>query len=481
MKKTFLLISYCLLALGGYSKNLSAYFYYSTFNTPKNEPYLETYLNIHSSSIHYLKNESGKFQARIQVKINLEQDDKLIFSDAYVVKSQEIESLEKSTFDIIDLQRISVKNGAYKISITLLDLGDTAKINHQLEELVNINFNDSINFSSIELLENFEISKEENKFTKNGYLLVPYVNNFFPENLKTLKYYSEIYHLDKDDVMQDYLLYSFVERYENSEKIPGLISFKKIKSRPVHVVLQEFPIENLESGNYNLVLELRDKTNTILSTKKIFFQRKNLEADGKSKKFENLSIKNTFADTIQEKNINEFLRCLYPISSQDEDKYEKDLVNELDLERKKQFFYYFWQKRNSIEPASAWEEYSKQVEIVNRTYNTAGKKGYRTDRGRVYLKYGPPSNINSNKLDHLVLPYEIWHYTQVRGLTRKRFVFFNEEQFSDDYRLLHSDVYGENYEPGWSNIIMTRFIGIESGSDGNRAKSLERLQNDYRN
>ena len=43
------------------------------------------------------------------------------------------------------------------------------------------------------------------------------------------------------------------------------------------------------------------------------------------------------------------------------------------------------------------------------------KVGWKTDRGRVYVLYGEPSEIEKfpNQMDQK--PYEIWHYNDIEG------------------------------------------------------------------
>ena len=76
-----------------------------------------------------------------------------------------------------------------------------------------------------------------------------------------------------------------------------------------------------------------------------------------------------------------------------------------------------------------------------------------TDRGRVYLQYGPPNS--RNKVDNYAasLPYEIWHYYKLENQTNKKFVFVNSDFATNEYRLEYSNVFGEVSNAEWSNPI----------------------------
>ena len=65
----------------------------------------------------------------------------------------------------------------------------------------------------------------------------------------------------------------------------------------------------------------------------------------------------------------------------------------MDDTAKRKFFYSFWYNHNNVEPQKAWEDYKIQVKRIDRLFGTKIRKGYQTDRGRVYLKYGAPNNL----------------------------------------------------------------------------------------
>ena len=70
-----------------------------------------------------------------------------------------------------------------------------------------------------------------------------------------------------------YLLKYFIERYETSSPIASYNGFIRQNTSEVNVILREFDIEKLATGNYNLVVEVRNKQNEILASKSSFFQR----------------------------------------------------------------------------------------------------------------------------------------------------------------------------------------------------------------
>ena len=112
--------------------------------------------------------------------------------------------------------------------------------------------------------------------------------------------------------------------------------------------------------------------------------------------------------------------------------------------------------RNENEPAKAWAKYFIEVQKVNHAYRTMIRKGYETDRGRVYLQYGPPNNIAAVNSDPNSYPYEIWHYYTLSNQRNKKFVFYEPDLVTNDYELIHSDAIGEVNNPAWQLVLNKR-------------------------
>jgi GWxTD domain-containing protein len=121
-----------------------------------------------------------------------------------------------------------------------------------------------------------------------------------------------------------------------------------------------------------------------------------------------------------------------------------------------QFMYNFWFKRNEDNPQLAWDEYYDMVLFVNDEFGTHVKKGYESDRGRVYLQYGKPDKHIRVPSEPNAYPYEIWFFYHIGDVNNKRFVFYNRDLSTNDYELLHSDMTGEKYNRQWDLDLHSR-------------------------
>jgi len=93
-----------------------------------------------------------------------------------------------------------------------------------------------------------------------------------------------------------------------------------------------------------------------------------------------------------------------------------------------------------------------------------GKKpGWKTDRGRVYLQYGPPNTraIRHNETNYF--PFEIWHYYETNDkLHDRRFLFYSTD-LTMDMELLHSDVPNEIKNHQWREMVRSRPTALNMG------------------
>jgi GWxTD domain-containing protein len=102
----------------------------------------------------------------------------------------------------------------------------------------------------------------------------------------------------------------------------------------------------------------------------------------------------------------------------------------------------FWQRRDPT-PDTAENEYKEEhyrrIAYANEHY-AAGMPGWRTDRGRIYVMYGPPTSIDSHPMggpyqrpaeegggSTSTFPFEVWRYRYLEGIGQEI-----EIEFVDD-------------------------------------------------
>lgn len=435
---------------------------YCSFYAPEKGGYIELYVSVNGQTVTFSKKETGQYQASIEVNIEIKQSNETRYADKYKLHSERADSIIPNNLSIFDLQRIPLVNGEYELNVSLKDLNSPGLLFSGLQK-INLAFQqDSIAVSDIELIESYTKSFQHSKITKAGYDILPYITDFFPEHVNTLSFYYEIY--NSSNAIKNgnkYLTNYYIESADNNKVLDQYHLFKILDTDSVNVILSSFNIEKLASGNYNLVVAVRDKDNKLLTTKKLFFQRSKQENDSLLlAQFSDVS-QGFVANIVSIDSLDQYIRCLYPISTGYERTYASNQLVIHDIKLMQQYFFYFWQKRNSLNPEEAWKNYYAEVLRANHNFGSKIRKGYETDRGRVYLQYGPPNKRIQVDHESNTYPYEIWHYYKLTdGQSNKRFVFCNTDLVTNEYRLIHSDARSETYNPQWNIILHKRHSTI---------------------
>src|SRR5580700_6269840 len=165
-------------------------------------------------------------------------------------------------------------------------------------------------------------------------------------------------------------------------------------------------------------------------------------------------------------------------SAKQKAKSDKDLFNELDSQYKKwlnedvvyiispeersaflhlqtneereQFIEQFWQRRNP-DPDSAEntfkEEHYRRIAYTNEHYSS-GIPGWKTDRGRIYIMWGPPDEVQSHPSggsydrpseegggETSTYPFEDWRYRYLEGIGENVELEFVDPTMSGEYHL----------------------------------------------
>lgn len=471
MKKLFL--SGILLFLVGYSQGaLNAYFSYAQFDLPGKDPYVETYLRISGPSATLKKNSNNKFQAVIEVQWIYRQGEKIIHFDKYNLLSPEQDQESRLLSDFIDQQRVPLKRGDYDVELKITDKNSETST-YTTHQNLQIQFpEDRISISDIKQLESYEAAEDVTTFTRGGFNLVPLVTAFYPAELNSIKFYTEIYRAS-NFIKSDYLLRYFISNADNKLLLDHLAGLKKQNPEEVSVLMAELPIDQLPSGNYNLTVEVRDRENKLLAFKQTFFQRsKVIEKPTLQSDMALSNVNSTFIGPVNNpETLKDYVACLYPISTQLEIQLCDNLIAMNDAAGMKQYIYHFWVKKSPENPEAAWLRYKTEVDKVNNSYGARNKKGYETDRGRVYLQYGPPNSITADDMDPNARPYEIWHYYKLDNQSNRKFVFYTLDISTNDYRLLHSDAKGELQDPAWELKLHNR--SQQFGVDMDAEKSID--------
>lgn len=437
----------------------TAYFNIGAFNIPSGKPFLETYLTVVGNSLTY-KLVGNQYQNSVNVQVTVLKDTSIVKANKYNLLSPLFpDTLRPPVF--IDNQRYSLDNGIYTVKMIISDNYNPKTKPVELKQKFVVSFNNTkIQSSSIQVLESYKKTTTPSPLAKSGYELIPYNVNYFPETQNELMFYFESY--NTDTVLgknKPFIYYYYIESSESLTKLNSYGSFKKQTTAPVNPLLSKIDISKLGSGNYNLVIEIKDEKNMIQLQQKYFFQRLNKAVDIVSlyEYSQKKTVAEFFGSCDNADTLKMFVECLWPIANNlDKERVINQSVKK-DKDLMKKFAIDFWQRRaaDTGNALKMWAEYYQDVQQVMKLFKCGKQPGYYTERGRVYLQYGAPSQRSVQNTDLNTFPYEIWQYYRLNDrstgqfFTNRKFVFVSKNLGDDCHVLVHSDMKGEIYNDRW--------------------------------
>jgi GWxTD domain-containing protein len=369
----------------------------------------------------------------------------------------------------VDLKRYSLENGAYEIAVSMSDANMENNV-RKYEAGFTIDFSqEQIGQSDLQLLASFsevQPGQEANPLAKNGLVLEPLPSNFYHKYASTLIFYNEIYNSDKaigDDFAVSYSVYKDGE--------PGKaisIGHKKKSAAPVVPLLQQIDISKLESGNYNLVVEVRNRDKVLLSKKSIFFQRSNPHLNMEREEIaQNVTLDDEFVGKMTHDELRYSLKAISMLVDAVDGELMNTLIREKNLAAMKLYLFSFWSKENPTDPKAAYDAYMTVARKIDERYVNGFGYGFETDRGHVFMKYGAPNDITTVENDPTAPPYEVWTYNQFpqTGQHNVKFLFYNPSLASNGFVLLHSNARGEVSNPRWEVELYRDAPNDIEGSD----------------
>lgn len=505
MKKFALLIVALMLVSSVFAdkKQLSALFSYSTFYLPgSNQPYVETYLDFDARSLVFEKvgeeayvnaqtqhmDNKNQYRATVEVTLVVRKAAEVAYVKKYELKSPVTTSDTATAFTFLDMQRFSLPNGIYDLELSLHDKASAEKPAVYRDKLVVFYEANKPSMSNIQLMSDLTPTTTENMLSRNGYDMVPFINNFVDQKTTMLKAYYEIYNLDREVGDKPYIVRTCIEQQENGRILRGFENYRnRPKAQATDAIIDYIDIAKLPSGNYSLVVEVMNLANEVLMKKSLDFQRSNPKVMDDAMAEDNVAT--SFAALItDEEQLDYYLDALYPIASSYEVEAARNLTKtKNNVVEKQTFFYRFWMRRNALDPESDWLNYRRMLTYVDEHFSYPRTPGYMTDRGRVYLQYGPPDfirdeknfvgalHIGQNPMDNPsramqnvtssatdgadsrgtvhYLPYQLWRYNLIAGEKPNSVFLFWDEMRSGYYRLLNSSVRSEVHTPFWERVL----------------------------
>jgi len=482
MKRIFFSIVLAVVLISpSFAGGLRAYFSFAAFDVPGGKAYVETYLTVDGSSVEYVRSDDGKWYGKLDIQVTFSKNDSIVSYNKYELTSPPLNDTSLSPLNFLDVQRYSLSPGDYSMKLKLSDANNDSAPFESITDITIGEHAQKLAFSDIELVADYKKSEKKSILTKNGLEILPYVFNYYPESVRKLTFYTEIYGADKALGDTAYMLYYYLRPYEIDKKLDHYFQTKRMQPKKVSIIIRSFNISELPSGNYLLVVEARDRNNKVRASKEMFFQRYNPDVEFNLTTLLAYNPENTFVGRIKNKDtLIQYIKYTFPVSTEFERRYAESQIVNPDMEVLQKYFLNFWITRDKANPEQAWIDYKHLVDYANKKFKTVSLDGYQTDRGRVFLKYGQPNVVAESYNEPAAYPYEIWHYYELQGQHDKKFVFYTRDIVTNDFQLIHSDAVGELRNYQWQYIVYKRVMYPENVVDPiHQPNSWGNNSNDY--
>ena len=430
---------------------------FARFRTNSEFVYLEVYYALFRNQLRFVKDgNKHRFRADFRITTQIYRGDSLIVQDniqnvSYADKLKDITSSQQLT----NLSKFIIKKGNYTLRVRAEDLHSgrfgTVEMDLPIEEMSS----SELDMSDIELALQLSPNEGKDIFTKNHFQVIPNPQRIYGIGAPILYFYTEVYNFQVNGQKNQYRCkYSILDGKGNEVRTVQ----EKIKNKPGSSAVEAagFNVVSLRSGSYFLRVDVEDlDSGQHTSALKKFFVYRPGDFQQPANQSQEITAKDRLSapeyqvyDTMSEKELDdEFAGASYIASKQD-----KKVYKGLDLAGKRQFMKRFWLVRDS-NPATLTNEFRKEylarLRYVNEHFGV-GKPGWKSDRGRVFLIYGKPDEVERFPNSNETRAYEVWNYYKIQGGVI--FVFVDVRGFGD-YQLVHSTARDELQDPDWQRWL----------------------------
>ena len=432
----------------------------SGFRGPDEQTYLEFYLLCRPSGFTLEEKENRIYVATFSIDLSIIDDqDNIVFqtvqkreyqTDRPVIITRRGE--ERVIFEQIPA---GVPAGTYQAKVLLTDL-NSKRVGEAVKPFVAEALGTpDLAVSGLQFSTLVQRAEEDNRFTKNGLLVLPNPLRIFekwadvPEDgsykPRTMYVYFEIYNLSPDSTGEEsaYDVHTSVTSHANGMTFP--LPPKKNRritgTDGLDVIAMDFM--TFPEDVYTLDVNVKDTQTGMEASSSAVFEIVQPPPPPPP------------VTTLTEEQAKRGQRMLRILAA----KRERDLYDNLDLEGKTEFLIAFWRMRD---PTPETPE-NESMMVFNERFSYADYQlgGAESDRGSVFIRYGQPEEIDRHDTDNVMKSFQVWYYTEgVEGDPSRtsdggrHFFVFGDRRGIGRFELVHSSARGELFNPNWRQDLL---------------------------
>lgn len=370
---------------------------------------LDAFIQVPYVQIQFVKSDKG-FTASYTTTVSVydENKDKLITEKIWneEVNEKDFEQTNSKNNYNLSFKSFYLRPGKYTIRSAVED--KESKKEFSTEDVVTVRpLNAKVSLSDIILISKMSEATDTKK-------ILPNVSGNVATQTDGVPVFFEAYSKSPVDVKLQYIIST-----EKQDVIFQTSQQQHLDSGKTQI-FNTIKDSSISLGDYLLTITALDKNDSVIaSTNKHFFSRWQ-------------GIPSSVKD------LGEAIDQLVYIASAKEIDFIKDAKSK---EEETKRYSDFWKKKDpspSTDDNEVFNEYYRRIQYANDHFSHY-VKGWKTDRGMVFIILGAPNNVDRHPFEYDSKPYEIWQYYQMN----RQFVFVDETGFGD-YRLV-TPLYGDDY------------------------------------
>jgi len=365
---------------------------------------------------------NGDSYGKFLLAVNIFQGEEKVYAKTLMVDDVLVsgDTLRSNDF-IPEILALHLPPGTYRMNSMVKDM-NSGKLSERQGPLEVRAYDLSVlDISDIEIASYVGYTQDANKFNK-------YMGMFYT--------YFEIYELTDGG---KYTFYSSMRDLNDKIVLENEV-VERVSPGKYDVIIDYMDIREIPQGIYDYHVVIKDEdSGEIAEARKHIYMIRETEMD--------LLVYDEYS-FFDDAGLDSIFYILKPLMSQAEIKNYRNAR----IEGKRHLFVEFWKKRDTDLSTVVNEYYidiMARIRYAAETY-TYLSKGARSDRGRVLLKYGYPSEIQRSDIGRYTKDHEIWLYEGMRGDIQ--FVFC-DTRGRGLYELIHSNMEGEIYNANWKDIL----------------------------
>ena len=342
--------------------------------------------------------------------------------------------LDSATFDL--------PPGGYDFLIEVRDHNTEAMYSLRRNETIPSYSAPGLQVSDPILATAIQRTEAEGQFVRNGYSISPNPDRRFGARSRILFVYHELYGGTSGTAMKDSCEITYRLLDELGKQVRAFAPEIHERAGPSTAHVGGLSIAGLSEGSYSLSIWVVDRSSGLHTSIKTPFDVVPYRFSVGPMELTEEQIRKSF-DMIT-----------YIGSSR-----EQSLMESLDDTGRENLVRRFWSDRdpNGAEPGNVFmNEMMRRYDYANEQFS-GHIPGWSTDRGRIYIIYGPPRDIERHVNNPDTRDYEIWTYA-LEGETM--FIFVDERGFGQ-YRLVHSNARDEIQNTDWESYVSPVESGIQ--------------------